>query len=807
MTHSPLSDRTPVLALAESVLLPGDVATIAFVRPENLRTLALGRERGSGEWIVAPLDGPCGGGFGPSDLAPVGTLARVLRSDPLPAGGARLVLQGLRRVHLDGLALEGGALVATPRENEAAVAHEDAQEWERLAVERLGRALRELAACDASFPRELSDMMPFYGTDLGRLTDLSTSSLPLPQEERVQLLVETDPRARVALLERYLTEARVRIETGDSVDEKVKDRVRRDFLIAKMRALRDELGELSPIERESRRLSDRLDATPMTDAARASATRALEHIRRLVPTSYEAARVRNWLDWMIEFPWVASARPPLEGRERAREVAAFLAKSHEGLEEVKQRIFEFLAIRQLGGGAQGTVLCFLGPPGTGKSSMGRAVAKALERPFVSIPVGAMTHEREIVGVSHMHENGAPGAILAGLHRTGVRNPVILVDEIDKLRLGGEGTSAGALLQLLDPEQNAEFLDHYLGLPFDLSPCLLLATANDAEDIPDALLDRMEIIEFNGYTEEEKYSIARHHLVPRARAQAGVSAAQLKISPSTLRAIIRGYTEEAGVRELQRQLISLARKAAVRVIGESKGLSVKKADLVQLLGPRTVDEELRLRRPAVGVATGLAWTSVGGALLPIEAISMPGSGRMILTGQIGDIMRESVQTAVSYVRTCFGQLHLAPDCLDQVDVHLHFPSAATPKDGPSAGIAVVTALVSLLTGWPARHDVAMTGEMSLLGQVLPVGGVREKLLAAIRAGIPEVVVPKTNAEDILRLPSAIRNRVTVHLVQDVQQALGLSLVKLPGPKSRRRGGTQGRRSRASAKKQGPDALEA
>jgi ATP-dependent Lon protease len=431
-------------------------------------------------------------------------------------------------------------------------------------------------------------------------------------------------------------------------------------------------------------------------------------------------------------------------------------------------------VRQLGGGARGTVLCFLGPPGTGKSSMGRAVATALDRPLLTIPLGTITHERELVGTPHERPSGAPGAILARLHRLGRSDPVVLLDEVDKLSLGGEAHAAGALLSLLDPEQNGEFLDQYLGVPFDLSNCLFLATATDAGPIPDALLDRMETIEFTGYSETEKYHIARSHLLKRARAHAGLRARQLTLTPGALRALIRGYTSEAGVRQLQRHLISLARKAAVAAVRGGPALRVRKEDLAQHLGPRTVEEDLRVRRPAVGVTTGLAWTSAGGSLLPIEVISMPGTGRLTLTGSLGDVLRESVQTAVSYVRTFCSPLGLDSDVLDNLDLHLHLPAAATPKDGPSAGVAIAVAVVSLLTRTPARHDVAMTGEMSLLGQVLGVGGIREKLLAAIRAGVPEVLVPRRNAEDCMRLDPEIRKRVRLHLIDDVRDAFDIAL---------------------------------
>ena len=553
--------------------------------------------------------------------------------------------------------------------------------------------------------------------------------------------------------------------------------------------------ELSTHGREVERLESLLEGTPLPTAAANAALRALDRFRRTPRGSAESDRGRAWLEWMLELPWKPTRRRNVD-QHRFRRVVEALDSSHVGLDDVKQRIVEYLAVRMLGGGrVGGTVLCFVGPPGTGKSSMGATIARALGRACVTVPVGAFVEEGELAGRPHIQEGGAPGAILAGLHRAGVDDPVVLLDEVDKLRLGGEGTSAGALLQLLDPEQNARFLDRYLGSPFDLSRCLFLATANDVVDIPEALLDRMETIEFSGYSESEKLEIARRHLVPRARQHAGVTAKQFRITGPALLALIRGYTEEAGVRDLSRRITALARKSAVSVVKGGRGLGVKKSDLVGLLGPRTTDEELRLGQSVVGVAMGLAWTSVGGALLPLESIAVPGTGRLHLTGQLGDVLRESAQTALTLVRSRMPDLDLDPGLLDALDLHLHFPGAATPKEGPSAGVAIAVALFSLLSGRPVRHCLAMTGEVSLLGQILPVGGVRDKLLAAVRAGIPEVAIPRANADEALRLPSDARRQLTIHLVSDLFELLDLALTDSDSPA--RAAAPSGRGSRAPA----------
>jgi ATP-dependent Lon protease len=757
--------RRPLLGLASLVLFPNDVAALDVFAPEDLRALAL-----DGQVVAVPLRAPTEPGAAPqARFHPVGTLARVLARTALAGGGQRLSLQGLRRVALGPIESAEGCLWSTCERIESGSADAELRAHER---QRLADLLAALAEADEAVSGELAGMIALYGEDDERITDLVATLLPLAQRERARLLAEPAPLERMRLLVHHLEGALVRARAASALDGRVAERLRRRFLRAKLAELKVELGEPSAHEAEAGRFEERIAAAPLSPAARHAAQRELEHLRRAPGSSQSAARQRAYLEWLLELPWERPSGPaeaiPFE------RVAECLSASHTGLADVKRRIAEFLAVRQLGGSARGTVLCFLGPPGTGKSSMGRAVASALGRPLLSIPLGTITHERELVGLPHGRQSGAPGVILAGLHRLGTADPVILLDEIDKLSFGGEGHAAGALLSLLDPEQNGEFLDHYLGVPFDLSGCLFLATATDAGPIPEALLDRLETIEFAGYSEPEKFEIAKKHLLGRAREYAGLTARQLTVTPGALRALIRGYTEEAGVRQLQRHLISLARKAAVEAARGGKPLHVRKADLATHLGPRTVEEDLRVRRPAVGVTTGLAWTSAGGSLLPIEVICMPGAGRLTLTGSLGDVLRESVQTAVSYVRTFCSHLGLDSDVLDNVDLHLHLPAAATPKDGPSAGVAIAVALVSLLTRTPARHDVAMTGEMSLLGQVLGVGGIREKLLAAIRAGVSEVILPRRNAEDCLRLDPEIRRRVRIQLIDDVREAFDIAL---------------------------------
>ncbi|HED64766.1 MAG TPA: AAA family ATPase [Planctomycetes bacterium] len=778
---APTQPQRVLLGLPSSLLFPHDVSTVDVRRPENVR--ALSAMELDTQVLVGALKSPEASLEERFELVlPIATLARLVSRTHLQGGGMRIVLKGVRRARVEALTLEDGCLWALP--GPAPALDGDPARAQR-GLARLLAALDELSASAPEEFGEVAEVLPLYGSDVDRITDLLAANLSMDYATEAQLLGELDPAKRLEQLNRVLEGELARVRAELRLDERMARRDRRELLRRRIEAMRAELGELSPHEQEYERLATLLASTPLPKAVREDLTRELELFQRTTSDNAAAGRIQGHLEWALGLPWEEPSTPadprPFD------EVGAILSDSHVGLDDVKQRIAEILAIRQLGGGARGTAICFVGPPGTGKSSMARAVAAALGREFLTIPVGAKTQERELAGLSRHREGGGPGAILAGIHRVGSRDPVILLDEIDKLSLGGEGTAAGALLLVLDPEHNTEFFDHYLGAPFDLSGCLFIATANDIEEIPETLLDRMELIAFQGYTEAEKYRIARRHLLPRARQHAGIDAGALRISPGALRDLIRGWTEEAGVRSLQRHLIALGRKAAVDVVRGGDGLKVRKADLGKLLGPRTVGEETRMGRPGVGVATGLAWTSVGGSLLPLEALAMAGSGRVILTGSLGEVIRESVQTVLSYVRTTISAHGLEPSLFDEVDLHLHFPSAGTPKDGPSAGIAIAVALVSLLTNRPVRHDVALTGEMSLLGAVLPVGGLREKILAAGRCAIREVIVPALNAEDLDGLPEEIRGSVTIHTVSHVQEVLELALLPERGPRRSVRGG--------------------
>jgi ATP-dependent Lon protease len=733
-----LPERLPVLPGGLRAPIPGSIAALELRGAVARRTLA--HTPSTGALVAVPLGRAC--------RARRAVLCGVLRRRSAEGGKEIVVVQGLARVALE--ASQRSAGIVTARARPLVVRGRRARAlgrvWEEL--QRLLRLLAHQEPARAARLRAIADH-----PDVAVAADLAAGELRLGGRELERFLRCDELAARAQTVARGLRAELMRAQA--------------------MRQLEPAGGEpANPQARELAALEARASEAKLPPLAWREANRALEHLRRLPPASSEAARERDWLEWMLELPWHAPVEPAGPARARFGRVVRRLDSSHQGLAEIKARIAEFLAVRRLGGRGRGSALCFVGPPGTGKTSMARAVAEALGRVFIEIPLRGAAEERELRGVPSRMEDGEPGLILAGLARERSRDAVILLDEIDMV----DGAATAALAQILDPDEHAAFVDRYLGVPFDLSRCLFVATATDISGIAEPLLDRLELIEFTSYTEAEKLAIAREHLLPGARAACGLAPAHLRVGRGALRSLVRGYTEEAGVRGLARVLDALARKAAIEVVRGREGLSVGRRDLARLLGPAKADEELHRRRPTVGVATALAWTPAGGAPLTVEAILMPGAGRTLLTGHLGDVMRESVQTAISYVRTRLDSFGIEAALMDQIDLHLHFPSGGTPKDGPSAGVAIASALVSLLTRRPTRHLVAMTGELSLRGDVLPVGGVRDKLLAAARSGYTEVIAPSRNAAEVLKLPPEIRRSVRVHLIDHVEQAFDVALAE-------------------------------
>ena len=570
------------------------------------------------------------------------------------------------------------------------------------------------------------------------------------------------------------------LELGHKIQSQVRDQVdksqREYFLREQLKAIKKELGESEEQPDEIEELREKLKAKELPEEARKEAERELERLARMHPSSSEYTVARTYLDWILELPWSESTEDNLD-LDRAERV---LNQDHYDLEKIKKRIIEYLAVRKLKPDAKGPILCFVGPPGTGKTSLGKSIARAIGRKFHRIALGGVRDEAEIRGHRRTYIGAMPGRIIQGLRKVGVNNPVIMLDEIDKVGTDFRGDPASALLEVLDPEQNSKFTDHYLGVEFDLSRVIFIATANMLETIPPPLLDRMEVLELSGYTLEDKIEIARRYLIPRQLEAHGLTKKNLSIDKRALTRIISEYTREAGVRNLERQIGSICRAVARMVAqGHQEKVTVKVKNLEEFLGKPKYLPDVAERTSVPGVATGLAWTPVGGDILFVEATKMPGSGKLTLTGQLGDVMKESAQTALSYVKSKACAYGIPEEVFKTEDIHVHVPAGAIPKDGPSAGITIAIALISLFTDKPVRPDVAMTGEITLRGLVLPVGGIKEKVLAAHRAGIKEIILPKRNNMDLDELPEQIRHQLKFHLISKVDQAARIAFRKMKG----------------------------
>ncbi len=709
--------------------------------------------------------------YGKDDLHEVGVCAVILKMAKTTENRTQLLLQGLSRFSIKEL-IEGKPY------QQARIDLLEEKEVKDLETEALMSNLLALfdriLKLSPFLPPEFGPMAKSI-TEAGTLADLIASIINAPVEEKQKVLDTVDVKLRLKELTRMVNHQMDVLELGNKIQTKVKDDIdksqREYYLRQQLKAIKQELGETDENTVETDEYRKKIEEKNLPEEARKEALRELERLSRMHPSSAEYTVSSTYLDWVTALPWHDSTEDNLD-IALARKI---LDEDHYGLTKPKKRIIEYLAVRKLKPDSKGPILCFTGPPGTGKTSLGHSIARALGRKFVRIALGGVRDEAEIRGHRRTYIGALPGRVIQGLRRAESNNPVFMLDEIDKLGSDFRGDPSSALLEVLDPQQNNTFTDHYLDVPFDLSRVLFIATANILDTIPPALLDRLEVIELNGYTQEEKVKIAERYLVPRQLKENGLTDEQFKLTGKALSTIITGYTREAGVRNLEREIANACRGVAAQIAeGSMKSKTVTEKDVSHYLGPVRVPTDIDARITRPGIAIGLAWTPVGGDVLFIEATAMKGKKGLTLTGQLGDVMKESVSAALSFIRTNASELKVDPDFFDDRDIHIHVPAGATPKDGPSAGVTMLTALTSLLTNRRVKKQLAMTGEITLRGTVLPVGGVKEKVLAAYRAGIKTLILPAWNRKDVEDIPANVRKSVTFHFVSDMMDVLELAL---------------------------------
>ena len=769
----------------EDVELPSELRVLPLkdtvVFPDSVLPLAIGQERSvrlvddvvSGNRLLAlvaakdaDIETP-----GWDDLHEVGTAAVVQKMLRVPDGSLRVLVQGIRRIRLIDKLQDEPYLVG--RFIEVPDIYEETPQTQALS-QNVQTLFARLIGLMPYLPEELA-LAAANVDDPSALCHLVASTLRLKTAEKQQLLelddVEKRLRAVLVILNRELEVAELGSKIQNQVVSEMESTQREYFLRQQLKAIQEELGEADPEQAEVTELRNRANEVTLPEEARKAVDRELARLEKLPAASAEYGVIRTYVEWIISLPWDKETQDNLD-LVKARKV---LDADHYDLDKVKDRIIEYLAVSKLKeGDLSGPILCFVGPPGVGKTSLGQSIAKTLGRKFTRISVGGVRDEAEIRGHRRTYIGALPGTIIRALRDSETRNPVFLIDEIDKMGADWRGDPASAMLEVLDPEQHSTFRDHYLDLPFDLSKVLFICTANQLETIPPPLLDRMDVIQLSGYTEEEKLGIAKKYLVPKQLKEHGLKRALLTFTDKGLRTIIREYTREAGVRQLERQIASVCRKAARRVAeGETKKTSADEKTVRESLGPRRFLADVRKRTSEPGVATGLAVTAVGGDVPFIEATAYPGGGHLKVTGQLGEVMQESAQAAHSWVRTHGRELGIDPDWFGQNDVHLHVPAGAVPKDGPSAGITMATAIASIATGKPVSDQVAMTGEITLSGQVLPIGGLRDKVLAAQRAGITKVIFPSENESDLEELPPETREELEFVPVDWIEEVLGVA----------------------------------
>jgi ATP-dependent Lon protease len=768
-----LPDTLPLLPVKDIVVFPYMVLPLFITREKSIKSLEAALSKDRLLFLAAqknlseeePL---------PEDLYQVGTVALVMRMLKLPDEKIKILVQGLSKASLKEI------LQITPHYL-AKIEHiKDPFITEiTLETEALMRNIKEQLERIVSYGKILPpDMMFILETvdDPGRLADLVASNLDLTVEKAQEILEILDPIERLKTLNEVLGKEVQVLTMQAKIQSQARDEMSRTqreyFLREQMRAIRSELGEEDERAKEFRDLRRKIKKIKMPKEVEKEALRELERLEQMHPDAAEASMVRTYIDWLIDMPWSVSTEDSLD-IQRAKTV---LDEDHYNLEKVKDRILEYLSVHQLKKRMKGPILCFIGPPGVGKTSLGRSIAKALGRKFIRISLGGIRDEAEIRGHRRTYVGAMPGRIIQSIKQAGSNNPVFMMDEVDKIGVDFRGDPSSALLEVLDPEQNNAFSDHYLNVPFDLSQVMFITTGNITDPIPSALKDRMEIINIPGYTEIEKLKIARTYLLPRQMDENGITPKILEISDGAILQMISQYTQEAGLRNLERELASVCRKVARRVAeGKKEKTKISTKNLQGLLGPPSILPDEERERNEIGVATGLAWTEIGGEILQVEVTTTPGKGALILTGHLGEVMKESAQAALTYARSRGEGYRIKPHVLNNKEIHIHVPAGAIPKDGPSAGITMAVALISALTGIPAKKDAAMTGEITLRGRVLPIGGLKEKALAALRYHIKDIILPYQNKKDLADLPVYLRKKMNFHLVKHMDEVLKIALV--------------------------------
>ncbi|WP_041669432.1 endopeptidase La [Cereibacter sphaeroides] len=770
-----LPNSYPVLPLRDIVVFPHMIVPLFVGREKSVRALeevmADDRQILLSSQIDPSVDDPATDGIYRS-----GVLANVLQLLKLPDGTVKVLVEGKSRVRITDFLSNDSFF-------EARAERLDEEPGDQATVDALLRAVAEeferYAKIKKNIPEEALAAVS-ETRDAARLADLVAGHLGIDVAQKQALLETLDVAERLEKVYGHMQGEMSVLQVEKKIKTRVKSQMERTqreyYLNEQMKAIQKELGDGEDGQNEIAELEERIARTELSKEARDKAEAEVKKLKSMSPMSAEATVVRNYLDWLLGVPWGVKSRT----KKDLTKAQGVLDADHHGLEKVKERIVEYLAVQARSAKLKGPILCLVGPPGVGKTSLGRSVAKATGREFIRISLGGVRDESEIRGHRRTYIGSMPGKIIQALKKAKTTNPLILLDEIDKMGQDFRGDPASAMLEVLDPEQNSTFVDHYLEVEYDLSNVMFLTTAN-SYNMPSPLLDRMEIIPLSGYTEDEKREIAKQHLIPKQIENHGLKKGEFKVADEALTETIRTYTREAGVRNLEREIAKMARKAVTEIVkGHTKSVEVTPEKLEGFLGVKRHRYGLAEKEDQVGVVTGLAWTSVGGELLSIEALRLPGKGRMKTTGKLGDVMKESIDAASSFVRSISPELGVKPPKFETVDIHVHVPEGATPKDGPSAGVAMVTSIVSVLTGVPVRKDVAMTGEVTLRGNVLPIGGLKEKLLAALRGGIKTVLIPEENAKDLAEIPDNVKEGLRIIPVSHVREVLREALVRMPEP---------------------------